>query len=170
VNIHINKPVAIAMTIVAVAICFYLFSYSLLPYRKPPKLLTVDVSQLKPGHVISHATESLLYFVIRPVDGMPYALAVPLREELLYLPDPYWWKAGYQCRDFGLDTTEGRVTNQSVFHCRDTDLPVEWSQRLQWDSHGKHIGTTSDGEIEDMYRVDFKQSGDEITFTGLAKD
>jgi hypothetical protein len=164
-----RKTLAIALVLsaIAVAACFYVLHYALLPYHKPKTLSSIDIGQLKPGHLLTHQTESLRYFVIRPGDGNPYVLAVPMREGELFLPDQFWWKPQYACRDFALNVTDGVVTDKSVFHCRDNDLPKEWLSRWQWDLQGKHVGSVDGGKIDAMYQVDFKRSGDKLTITGL---
>jgi hypothetical protein len=166
-NIRINKPLVITVTLVAAGIWAYLFRFSLLPHRKPPKLQHVSIESLQPGHMLPVETDSLRYFVFKPISGDPYVLAVPLIEGQFYLPERYWWKPHTACRDFSLNTINGVVDDRSTFSCRDTGLPDEWQKRWQWNSLGKPIGSHDGGAMDEMYRVNYKRSGDGLTFTSL---
>jgi hypothetical protein len=170
VNIKVNKPLVIGLTVIVATIWFFMFHHSMQRYDKPPKLLTTDIKQLTHGHFLTYDTEDLRYFVIRPVTDEIYVIAAPKREGALFLPDQYWWKPKYPCNDFIFETTNGLVNDQSKFHCRDADTPSEWSPRWQWNARGQHVGSTDGGKIDNLYRINFKRSGDELIFVGLLAD
>ena len=135
--------------------------------KKPRKLASVDVSELKPGHVLISDTDALRYYVIRPHTGDIYVIAAPLDDNTVPMPESYWWKPIMRCIDFGLSGSGGEITEGTRFHCRDPGQPDEWVQRWQWDIQGRHIPNTTNTPVDDLYRVRIEHDDDEIVFLGL---
>lgn len=167
-KITLRKSLIVALSLLGLGIWLYVFRFSLLPHRKPPVLKNVDIELIQPGQMLPVETDSLRYFVFRPVKGEPYVLAVPLFEGAFYLPEQYWFKPHTSCRDFALETANGIADDNSVFACRDNNLPPEWQKRWRWNAQGKHIGSTDAGKFDEMFQVNFKLSGSKLTFTRLA--
>jgi hypothetical protein len=134
------------------------------------KLPFVNVEKLAPGQVIHLDTESLRYFVVRPLQGELHVVAVPTEHGTVLMPDIHWWKPFMNCKDFGLDAVAGSITSESRFRCRDAEQPKAWVSRWQWDLHGKHIADIGSTQVDNMYRVRFVQSGTDVAFTGLEPD
>jgi hypothetical protein len=130
----------------------------------------VDVSSLQPGSVMAIDAETLRYYVIRPMQGDVYALAVPMDESKIPMPENYWWQPVIRCKDFGLDTANGVVDDRARFRCRDAEQPSDWSVRWQWDRLGRHVPDAQNTRIDDLYRVRIRRSRNEITFIALETD
>jgi hypothetical protein len=132
-----------------------------------PRLPVVNVKQLLQGQMIHLDTESLRYFVVRPEAGEIHVVAVPIDQGTVLMPEVHWWKPFMNCKDFGLDTVAQTITAQTRFRCRDEAQPDVWAKQWQWDIFGKHIGDNGGEKIDDMYRVRFERSGDELIFKSL---
>jgi hypothetical protein len=170
-NPRVAKLAAGALAVFGTLFVLVILKWSSKPNQKPrPKLPFVSVESLAPGQVIHLDTESLRYFVVRPVAGEIHVVAVPTEHGTVLLPDSHWWKPFMNCKDFGLDEVDGYVTGNSRFRCRDAEQPEAWVQKWQWDLYGKHIVNAGDSAVDNMYRVRFKQVGNEVSFTGLEPD
>jgi hypothetical protein len=134
------------------------------------KLARINVADLAPGRVIELNTEAMRYFAIRPLQGEIYVIAAPIVDNTVPMPEKFWWKPHQKCKDFGLETKNGVVDLDSRFRCRDADQPEEWAKRWQWDAHGRHVPDETNTPIDDLYRLTFKHSGNEIIPTSIAPD
>jgi hypothetical protein len=143
--------------------------FSLRPTQKPRVLPSADISKLAPGTWMSVDSDRLRFFVVRPLAGEPYALAAPIDNGEVLLPEVYWWKPHTRCKDFGLELRNGAVGADSLFRCRDANLPDEWSARWQWDTRGKHLPHPA-GKIDNLYGVRTERDDDELVFVGLEPD
>lgn len=163
-----TKVIAAFVTLAISALI--VFGLSTYKPRDTRKLVRIDVSNLAPGRFSILNTEALRYFTIRPVSGDVYVVAAPISDGATPLPENYWWKPLFKCRDFGLDGEGGTVSDQSRFHCRDQGQPAEWSIRWQWDARGRHVPDTNGTHIDDLYRLKIERSGDEILLVALETD
>jgi hypothetical protein len=138
--------------------------------KSPAKKPLVNVEKLAPGQVIHLDTESMRYFVVRPPTGEIHVVAVPTEQGTVLMPDIHWWKPLMNCKDFGLNAVGGTVTSESRFRCRDAEQPDAWVNQWQWDLFGKHIVSADGSKLDNMYRVRFERSGNEVSFAGLEPD
>jgi len=155
---------AIGGTVLVLAV---LFVASKPDEKARPKLPAVIVSQLQQGQVIHLDTESLRYFVVRPESGEIHVVAVPIEQGTVLMPEVHWWKPFMNCKEFGLGSGTESITAESRFRCRDAAQPDAWVKQWQWDVFGKHIADVGGEKIDDMYRVRFERSGDELIFKSL---
>ena len=158
--------VLIAAAAVTLAIAFTL-QVSLRPHKKKPKLPHANVAALEPGRFAIVNTDSFRYFVIRPENGDIYAVAVPMLDGVVRMPEGYWWKPYMDCKDFGLGSQNAAITAESRFRCRDANLPAEWEARWQWDIYGRHIPSGDGPKIDNMYAVHTQRDDDDIVIVGL---
>jgi hypothetical protein len=170
-NPRVAKLAAGALAVFGTLFVLVILTWSSKPNQKArAKLPFINVKDLAAGQVTHLDTDSLRYFVVRPVAGKIHVVAVPTEQSTVLLPDSHWWKPFMNCKDFGLDEVDGNITSNSRFRCRDAEQPEAWVQRWQWDLYGKHIVSAGDSAIDNMYRVRFEQVGNEIFFTGLELD
>ena len=137
---------------------------------KGPKLASVNVANLAPGRYMTMNTDAIRFFVIRPLVGEIYVIAVPTDGPVVPMPETHWWSPIIKCRDFGVDAEGFSVRSESRFRCRDAGQPEEWAKRWQWDIRGRHIPDAKDSPLDDMYRVRIERSDDDIIFTGIDSD
>jgi len=130
------------------------------------KLVSINVSDLRPGFYKTKNTDALRYFIIRPEQGDVYVLAAPLDEGAVPMPETHWWKPIMRCKSFGVDS-EASIGVGAIFVCRDVGQPAEWAKRWQWDVHGKNIPDADNTPIDDLYRVRIERSDDTIVLVGL---
>jgi hypothetical protein len=168
---RLAKPAYVAAAIIATIGLGVVLAIALLPKPKPRgKLPQVNIASLPPGGVLTHDTDSLRYFVLRPRQGDPYVLAAPLYEGAVPMPDVNWWKWVIACRDFGIDSVNGVVTNDALFRCRDTTQPEQWIGSWRWDNHGRNAPLPGSTAVANLYRVQFERDGDDLTFSALQPD
>jgi hypothetical protein len=166
---NLNLFLAGGLAIGGTALVIVFLTASLRPKEKaPPKLPFANVATLAAGQSITVDTDSLRYFVVYPLDGELYVVAAPIDQGAVMMPDIHWWKPLLNCKDFGLNAAQGAITDKSRFGCRDAEQPEAWVNRWLWDIHGRHA--VEGAKIDNMYRVRFKLSGDEVIFTGLEPD
>jgi hypothetical protein len=165
-----RKYFAIGLALCGTVALMFVIAASLRPDDKPPpKLPSVNVAALTPGQLVTLDTDSLRYFVVRLSADQLHVVAAPIKAGAVLMPDQYWWRPLMDCKDFGLELASGAATSTSRFRCRDSDQPKEWIQRWQWDIEGRHVADDKP-KVDDMYRVRFEKSGDEIRFIGLAAE
>lgn len=163
-----KKIIAACATLVIAALIFLALS-SYKP-RDTRKLVRINVGKLAPGHFSILNTEALRYFAIRPVNGDIYVVAAPIVDGTTPLPENYWWKPLFKCKDFGIDLNGPSVNDSSRFRCRDSGQPAEWLQRWQWDARGRHAPDANNTHIDDLYRLKIERSGNEILLIALETD
>jgi hypothetical protein len=170
----LSRPAKIAVSALAVASTLMLAYFIVVALRRPDerekKLSTWDVSELQAGRMKVWETEAFRYYAIRPVTGDLYVLATPLHNGKTPMPEPHWWKPKIDCAQFGLDSNSEVVHAESRFRCHDADQPKEWAERWQWDVRGRNIAVAGRAAVDNMFRVKFEQSDDEIKIVALETD
>ena len=165
------KPAFAALAILATIALGVVLAIALLPKPRPRgKLPQLNIAQLQPGGLITHDTDSLRYYVLRPLQGEPYVLAVPLHDGAVPMPDVNWWKWVIQCRDFGIDSSDGVIRADAIFRCRDAQQPEQWIGSWRWNSQGRNVPLAGSTAVANLYRVQFERDDDELTFSALLPD
>lgn len=161
------KSIAIAVAALGTIAMLAILRIGMQPVDKPPTLPFAEIEQLNPGAYMTIDADRMRYFVVRPSTGDLYVLAAPIENGEVVLPDTYWWQPERVCRDFGLDLSQGVVTPDSVFKCRDATVPQEWSKRWRWDAQGRSAPEGDAAKVDDMYRVKTQAIDNRVIFVGL---
>lgn len=115
----------------------------------------IDISELPVGGYMFHDGDveqgryGIRYFIVRHAE-QTYDVHYMLRNEHgdTMMPDLYWWRAGWPCKNFGPTTEEGKITESSVMQCHDRD-ENGGRPNNQW----KITGEAIDHEQNDMDRI-----------------
>ncbi len=124
-----------------------------------------DVSRLNPGEYRVERINGRVAYIVHKPDQTWRVFAFDERDGKVPMPDVHWWRrSGYSCADFGLTTTNGKVTATSRFRCADP-IPEYWEWYFsvwQWDIDGHIVERAGSPVFEDLPRPQFEQRNDHI--------
>jgi hypothetical protein len=146
--------------------CFQLApSFSLSGHRSSDAL-TFELRDLALGAYRSFdGRHSRLYVVRMPSDEVS-AFTVPLRAAKVAMPDTRWGRSAFDCADFRPGVNDDRLTPDSVFRCRDADLPAWGVYQWRWRLDGRSAAQLPYTHIDNMPRATVERSGAMIRVHG----
>jgi hypothetical protein len=161
------KVAAIAVAALCTLGMLAFLTWSIRPDERKPEFASTSIATLPPGGHMSVDIGNLRYFVIRPTQGAVYALAAPIENGEVLLPDTYWWKPHTTCKDFGLELSEDALDEKARFLCRDANQPADWQPRWQWNAMGRSTPVADAPKVDDMYRVRTTLNDDTLVFVAF---
>jgi hypothetical protein len=144
-----------------------------LPFEKLASLLllsspgdagpvTLTVQNLAPGSYWSFDGRHSRLYVVRTAEDDVVAFTVPLKGGKVEMPTVQWGRSGYDCSDFGPDSSGGVLGPESVFRCRDPATPPWGAARWRWDLDGSPAPLIDDTYIGALPRVTSVRSNGQI--------
>lgn len=141
------------------------FVRSLGPTRNAGEaLLAIDASAYAPGTagIVEYGPppsplERAL--VIRGYDGVLHTYWLPIKNNLVMLPDLIWGRWGRLCHDFGPDMDGANLVKNGLIRCHDVDDKRGWptDEEARWTYDGKSLGRMTENMKElKQYRVQGK--------------
>jgi hypothetical protein len=121
--------------------------------------VTLEVRDLALGAYRAYDGRNSRLYVVRTPSDEVWAFIVPVRAGKVALPDGHWGRPAFNCSDFRPDAKDGAITPNSLFRCRDVDVPAWGVSHWRWRLDGKSAAEASDTHIEDMPRVKVERSG-----------
>jgi hypothetical protein len=115
--------------------------------------LTFELRDLALGAYRSFDGRNSRLYVVRMPSDEVRAFTVPLRAAKVAMPDARWGQPAFDCTDFGPGVKDGTLRPESVFRCRDADLPAWGLYQWRWSLDGKSVGQLPRTHVDDMPRV-----------------
>ena len=116
--------------------------------------IVVDEPRPPQGTYVTRDFDDVRLLIVAAPSGELSAFVLPLRDGKVMLPDLHWWRMGYICTDFRPESTDGTITNGSIFECHDAQRS-EWSRiSWRWTIDGKNLRGAGDMTVDDFNRVD----------------
>ena len=128
--------------------------------------LTFELRDLALGAYRSFdGRNSRLYVVRMPSDEVS-AFTVPLRAAKVAMPDARWGRSAFDCADFRPSSNDDPLTADSVFRCRDADVPAWGVYQWRWRLDGSSAAQLPHIHIDNMPRATVERSGAVIRVHG----
>jgi hypothetical protein len=169
----VNREVVIGLlqilgaTGIGTAIVLLQLTDSLLPSdHRGSDALTIELRDLAVGAYRSFDGRTSRLYVVRTLSDGIRAFTVPLRAAKVAMPDSHWGRSVFDCTDFSPGLKNAPLRPDSLFRCRDADVPAWGIYQWRWDLDGRSAAQLPQTHVGDMARVTVVTSGPVIRIRG----
>ena len=154
--------------VAVIGIIFFItpFILSLKPSKATkPSLFEIDISGLDTGSFIEvDDPYGLKILILKDWDNSINAYLIPFndKENIYMLPDINWMRPFVPCKEFGPETTNGKLIKNGQIRCFDETLSTWWKNNYKWNYSGKNLGNS----VENLPLPKYVISYDTFILTG----
>ena len=143
------------------------WALSLLPSRhRSSDALTFELRDLALGAYRSFDGRNSRLYVVRLSSDEVSAFTVPLRAAKVAMPEARWGRSAFDCADFRPNVNNDPLTPDSVFRCRDADVPAWGVYQWRWRLDGKSAAQLPHAHIDNMPQATVERLGAVIRVRG----
>jgi nitrogen fixation-related uncharacterized protein len=102
-----------------------------------------DISGLEPGGYLiedfkQDKAQNMRVLILKDWSNELNVFLVPVESNLVQMPDIWWGRKAFLCREFGPDLREdGKVVKDGRIRCHDSGDLEQWSEQYAWEYSGK---------------------------------